>query len=584
MPKKRTIGIIFIIVILLVLLILALREMVLYNQKMANFENKTYNTLADFETVEEVAKYLDCVYIKEEPSTTSEYDTDIYVTFKYDLYTDGAANQEYFYSAAILFEQVTNFGKIRIIDASKDLVIAIKGDSKQQKIVKMYINGKENYFGEKDTVQALEDYKETAFSKIDIQSKILKELISKDWKAKEVDFGTQESTLDGYDIYFDEGIEIRKIGTKIFNIVFTEKYQDEIINGIKVNEEPSKIEEQLGKPSYGEINQKTFGYKSNKIYIFFETNRVSIYPVQDDNNEQQFLTLVNDFRETSDIKKFVNNLTDLWPDYDVYEYDEDYVNLVYTLRGLKVQINTQRDNGIIFYNNYRGSYISNLRENIENLPRYTYFVDSDLVWENEKNNYYSVHNYEYEKNEYYYEETDSNLTVYSEGGVLKYRKYSNKFFVSILWGKGKIAIISTQNTKAPIEIEGLINSYFWIDDDNLIFTIKNKGMFSFNAETNEMKTIIEGNEEFDIKDYQNGVIYYDDKNIIYNLANIGMDSYIWLTDSILAYSKKNQGIYIYNILTQATDTVIEGTDEFYLVKYENGRIYYDNKNVFYILT
>ena len=61
------------------------------------------------------------------------------------------------------------------------------------------------------------------------------------------------------------------------------------------------------------------------------------------------------------------------------------------------------------------------------------------------------------------------------------------------------------------------------------------------------------------------------------------DSIIWLDNENLAYSIKNVGIYRYNINTKETNTIIEGTEEYNLIKYENGRIYYDNTNIIYLL-
>ena len=61
------------------------------------------------------------------------------------------------------------------------------------------------------------------------------------------------------------------------------------------------------------------------------------------------------------------------------------------------------------------------------------------------------------------------------------------------------------------------------------------------------------------------------------------DSLIWLDSENLAYSIRNVGIYRYNINTKETNTIIEGTEEYNLIKYENGRIYYDNTNIIYLL-
>ena len=266
MPKRKTIKIIFIVAIIFLVMAFALRQILMYTQEQAEFQNKTYDTLQDFETVQEVAKYLDCEYIKEEESKNEKYETDIYLKFKYDLYTDGASNQDYFYRSAILFAQVTGYSNIRLIDDSKDLVIAIIGDKANKKILKLYINGNDNYYGEIDSLKTLEKYQElnTVYS-IEVQSDLLKELIKNDWVAKQVDCGTEETTFNNYTIYFDEGLEVRKINTKVFNIVFTERYNKEVVNDIKVNTDLEQIKEKLGTPTFEQVIESTASSRKSAI-------------------------------------------------------------------------------------------------------------------------------------------------------------------------------------------------------------------------------------------------------------------------------------------------------------------------------
>ena len=579
MPKRKTIKIIFIVAIIFLVMAFALRQILMYTQEQAEFQNKTYDTLQDFETVQEVANYLDCEYIKEEESKNEKYETDIYLKFKYDLYTDGASNQDYFYRSAILFAQVTGYSNIRLIDDSKDLVIAIIGDKANKKILKLYINGNDNYYGEADTIKALDNYKDTNISKLEIQASIINDLIKNEWEAKKVDFGTQESTLDKYDIYFDEGLDVKKIGTKVFNIVFREKYGKEVVNGIKVGTDLQEVVNILGEPSFGGVDRYLLGYKGEKMYIFFTEQTISVYPVQANSNEQQLLTLIEKFRQDLDLKAFISSITDLWPDYDKYEYDSNYVNLTYTLRGVQFKFNVDRDSGVIFYNNYNGSYITDLRNNKNNLPKYTYFKDDNLVYENEYSKKGSVHDYVYSKGDYEYRKAA--LKVYNGIEIPD----SNKFFVKQDKIE-KINILSMDDTNPPSEINEKVYSYLWLDDYNLAYSIQNRGIYLYNAQKLQTKTIIEGQDDFSLKSYENSRIYYDDKNLIYLLDGslvTNYDSIIWLNQDNLAYSKKNQGIYKYNLITKETETILEGNDTFNLVKYENSRLYYDDKNIIYIL-
>ena len=575
MLNRKTIIVSVIVTIFFILAILILRHILIKNQEQAEFETKIYDVLNDFDTVEEVSKYLECEYIKEIESPNENFEKDIYIKFKYDLYTDGASNQEYYYSAVILFAQVTGYKNIRLIDDSRELLIAIIGDTSKKTIQKLYINGSENYFGEQDTIKALENYKSANVSRIEIQAQILKDLINNNWDVRTIDFGTQESTFDGYDIYFDEGIEIKTVGTKIFNIVFTNNYKGAIVNDISTDRSFKDIVNMLGNPSFGKIEDQIIGYKGEKLYIFFDEDRISVYPVDKNEKEQELLRLIEEFRQSRNVRKFISSITDMWPEYDKYEYDSDYVDLEYTLKGVKFTFNLSTNNGITFYNNYNGSYISDLRQNRNDLPEYTYFEDTNLIYEAEKEAQKSSRNYKKTIREY--ESYKKEVQEYSQNKNLN----DNPQFIASL-KNNCLRVISINGDYPPFEINDCTGKYRWLDNNILAYSIKNKGIYLVSAETREKNTLIEGADEFNLKGYTNGFIYYDDKYLIYGRANTGMNTYVWIDNARIAYSVKNKGIYIYNVATQSTSTLIEGEDEFNITGYENGQIYYDT-SVVYVL-
>lgn len=591
MPRRKTIKIVLIVILILILVIIAVRALVLYNEKQSQFEEKRYDTPADFYTVEEVARYMDCEYIREEKPKNESYDLDIYLKFKYDLYTDGASNKDYFYRAIVLFAQVTEYQNIRLIDEERDILIAIYGDPEEEKISKLYINGKENYFGETDTLKELDKYTSAATVRIDVNSPLLQDIIKNDWDTTKVNLGSQESTLDEYEIYFDEGYRVKKRATTIFNIEFTDKYTEPVVNNIKVGTSFEEIQNQMGTPAFGGTEYNFIGYMSYNLYVFFWKDRISVYKVDSMTDEQQFLTLFEKFRQDLDLRSFVNALTDMWPDYNYYAYDTDYLQLTYILKGIDIKINIDMDNGVTFYSNYKGSYLQDLIQQKDNLPSYTYFNNDNLVYKNEYNKMGSVLDRNFVVNNF-----ETNKMIYEnnrEGNKVEryipYEKYSSEFVVFEKYENGNIVelyIISRNGDYPDAEIDKNINSYLWLDDTKLIYSIKNRGMYLYNATTRETSTIIEGQDDFEIKDYANNKIYFDDKEMLYLLdSNLPQryDSIIWLDSENLAYSIRNVGIYRYNINTKEINTIIEGTEEFNLVKYENGRIYYDNTNIIYLL-
>ena len=589
MPRRKTIKIILIVILILILVIIAVRALVLYNEKQSQFEEKRYDTPADFYTVEEVARYMDCEYIREEKPKNESYDLDIYLKFKYDLYTDGASNKDYFYRAIVLFAQVTEYQNIRLIDEERDILIAIYGDPEEEKISKLYINGKENYFGETDTLQELDKYTSASTVRIDVNSTLLQDIIKNDWDTTKVNLGSQESTLDEYEIYFDEGYRVKKRATTIFNIEFTDKYTEPVVNNIKVGTSFEEIQNQMGTPAFGGTEYNFIGYMSYNLYVFFWEDRISVYKVDSMTDEQQFLTLFEKFRQDLDLRSFVNELTNMWPDYSYYAYDTDYLQLTYILKGIDIKISIDMDNGVTFYSNYNGSYLQDLIQQKDNLPSYTYFNNDNLVYKNEYIKKSSVLNRKFIVNRFetykYMYEID--MQQGRADPNINYEKCSNEFIISGDYDNDniKLYIISKNGNYIDSEIENA-NTYLWLNDTKLIYSRKNKGIYLYDATTRETSTIIEGQDNFEIKDYANNKIYFDDKEMIYILdSNLPQryDSIIWLDSENLAYSIKNTGIYKYNINTKETNTIIEGTEEFNLIKYENGRIYYDNTNIIYLL-
>ncbi len=66
-----------------------------------------------------------------------------------------------------------------------------------------------------------------------INSPELQSLINNNWVTANASLGTPESKFYKYDVYFDEGYEIRTIQGKTFNIVFNKKYGNDVIEGYK---------------------------------------------------------------------------------------------------------------------------------------------------------------------------------------------------------------------------------------------------------------------------------------------------------------------------------------------------------------
>ena len=578
MPKKRNIKKILIITLILLVAIIVVRDLIVDAIERANIENKVYTSVTDFRSIKEIAEYMGCTYIKEEKSTSEEYDLDIYLKFKYALYTDEVSNEEYYYRMIALMLGYLDYQNIRLVDQANDIVIVVQADSEKQEITKLLINGQIDYFGTQETLKSIKDYQILDAVELEIQAEEVKNLIAQNWVAKEVEFGTKESNFENYDIYFDEGIEVKTINKKVFNIIFTEKYNKEIVNGIKVNTPFEEIKQILGTPTFSnenyiETTQKDIGYigyKGLDIYVFFSENEISVYRVEEPNTSTGLADAIANFQSETQLRSFVSTITDMWPDYDYYGYDEENVELKYSLRGIRISFNSS-EAGVFVYNNYNGYIadgvtIEEIVQDTKVLPSTVKLkIEEDLVNIYEQNRI-TTYNNNYgntfmgqphrttsefkinfttdaikflSTNRTYpnstldmtsrtfinYSDTEF-IIANSEGQVHKYNAatlelsdlsedtsiltVNNQKFL-YLKGSGIYAYnIETNNLHQMLEFQNELTGLYDYDGTSLIIGIKNMGIYRFNTTTNELITLAQGEAEFKITTIYEDKVFYDD--------------------------------------------------------------------------
>lgn len=512
MPKKKNIKKILIISILLLIVILAVRQLVVDVIERNSIEEKEYNSISDFSSIEEIAKYTGCTYIKEEKSTGEKYDIDIYLKFKYPLYTDEVSNKDYYYKMIAMFLEYVNYQNIRLIDEENNIVIAVECNKENKEINTLLINGEENYFGKVDTKNILENYETIKETTLEVQSPILSKLIENDWEEKNMNFGTQESVCNNYKIYFDEGIEIKIAGKKVFHLVFTEKYSENIVNGIKSTTDEETIKKILGEPEFKSNRPRTIGYKGKEFYIFFNTDykTVSIYRIQNttEKEKETIKRILAQLSIDGNTMSALSSFTDMWSDYDSLEYSDNYILLQYTLRGMKFEINVTENNGLSLYGNYTGTLVRDLK-NGEQIP-YIYMVNTDLIY---------LYELKYGADKWYYRNAINELVDEQEKtGITPAGLGSNKYIIintSTDTSYKQLRVISLDNQNYNFDFDTKVDSYLWLNDDNFAYSIKNKGIYRYNITTKETQIILEGMDEFNLVEYKNSYLKYDDKEIIY---------------------------------------------------------------------
>ena len=192
------------------------------------FTNKDETTdalfITDLSSIEELLYYYECKNIQIMDSEEEQFKKDIYLTFGKDLWTDGKSNQAYYNSIVLNLTGLLNHQNYRLIDISRELIIGVIVNPETKTIDEVYINGELNYFEKQETKEKAGNFEKISETKFTIHSNEINKFIENDWRAASFELGTLESRFDDYDIYFDEGIEIKTLGGKVYNIVFTKNY------------------------------------------------------------------------------------------------------------------------------------------------------------------------------------------------------------------------------------------------------------------------------------------------------------------------------------------------------------------------
>lgn len=457
-----------------------------------------------FNSIKDILEYYGCQYKSQKKSELENFDIDIYTTFKYDLYDNENSNEEFYNNVINTIAKFLNYTNFRMIDESKEEKIEIQVIGDGSKIQTIFINGIEDYFIYMDSQISLSKYKELKTTEISIQSPELINCIQNNWNSN-TNFGTRETIFQNYDIYFDEGIQIRKISGKIYNIIFTKNYVKSVVNGFTVGEKHDIIIDRLGNPTFQNEDGSIIGYKSKDIYVFFEKDQISIYRNTKETGFDEFFKLTDKFlNHEYTLLDFMNELTYLWPDYEKYTYDAETVFLSYPNKGIDVKINYDNMDGIILYNNI------GVAQNIVN----QYLKHTEFVAQLQVDNVYNaeVRRMEIEKSkntkckeykEQFEKEDDRN-----RGQIYDYYAEidSNKNIIAMYF-------ISRNEQFVDCELHESINSYIWINETCLLYGINGKGIYFYDLKKQTKGVIVSGEDLFEIKSYENNILKYDDREI-----------------------------------------------------------------------
>lgn len=510
--KKRNykkIIIISVSIILLFLIIIMIIKAIQANNYKRYLEQEKqrvsqYTSITDFKTLEEVALYLNCNFIKQEEVKNEDVQYKVYMKLPVNLENAAANNKNFVENLVQYSAYVLKYKNFCIIDEENKSNIVVCCNEENQLVETYYINGTANYWGVKESQNSIQNFQEVKSIKISASSNVLNKIINNSWKTAEIDVGTAESTYRGYNIYFDEGYQIRTVNQKVFNIVFTEKYNEAILNGLTTSASKQEIEKALGKPQFESGN--LIGYKANNMYVFFYNKQVSIYPIEEYNTEK-IAEIVEKHKPNYAENSFIDAVREAWKDYDIFEYGSNYVKLQYTLKGICIKFDSSNQRGITIYNNYKGKIIGNttlegIVSNNQQLPENMYFENEDLVFKQEQERINTL----------------DDTTSKNNYATMVVRNTSNLYKVATKSFEGSknlydVRFISIDNKYPHTELREPISFGIWYDDSNFIFSVKDRGIFIYNVQKQEYKTLKTGTENFVLLRIENGKLYYDTESL-----------------------------------------------------------------------
>ena len=510
--SNKSLTIIIVAIVIMLILVLLLSAYLYSLRKHEGNDRiqiiKGYTSVSDFKSVEEVCIYLDCTYIKTEKSTEENYSKDFYINIKLDPFTDNNSNEAFYNRLVSFIAEVQKFESFRIIDTTKKLNINVVCDTKNKQIKSVYINGESNYFSKIESLNKLSKYTETKETELTVKSSLLNEIIKKEYRILDSNIGTKESTFDGYDIFFDEGIEVRKVSNKVFNIVFNVNYKDEVLEGVKTTTTKENIVNKYGTPTFEDELTGIIGYKGKDIYVFINVNNkeISVYPNYNSSKDN----IYEIYKECKDKNKtgrdFIYDVKEKWPDYDINIENESYILVQYALRGIKIQYNVDTRNGLIVYNNYEGTVyegnkINTLNEIKDSIPEDIYMENSNLIQE-------------YEQKRISRKKSIASLAIDRRDKENKQDTIESKLFVEykeeLSDDSFSLKFISLDGSYANSELRENADYGLWITDRIYVYSVGKKGIYAYDAVSRKYLTLTSGkNQNYEIKGFKNKTLIYD---------------------------------------------------------------------------
>ncbi len=465
----------------------------------------------EFNSIKEVLNYMDTKYIKQKNSKQDGFDREIYLTFKFPpIDENGTIYENYYNEVTTGIAEVLGYINFILVDEKNNINIKVECDKDKKIISSFIVNNDKNYFAKLESKNETATYVKEEKKKVTINSSLLNNIVKNNWNSNNIKFGSKISTVDNYDIYFNEGLKVRIIDDTVFNIIFTNKYSGEIVDGIKTSMSIDDIVKKMGNPNYGSIGEGLIGYACDKMYVFCSSNSISIYPYIDYSESKKISMLIDSFssylpESYGEFIALFSESSQNAPILDKYEYLPDNGLIVQSsLMGIQFAFNTSKKDGIYFYSNFDGYLYGdkrlsdiasgNLSINYSNV----YIENENLIYKNEK-----------ERTTKYIYDIDSGL---SNGKFEIY--FVSSFNKSInSYGLDGINVVVKNNIYPDFNINNIVKTPLIVSDYKFVYSVENSGIYLCDVSTREQKSVVTGEGKFNIKEYKDGILKYDDKEI-----------------------------------------------------------------------
>lgn len=357
MKKRRILSMIILCLIILLALLFIFLILTLNREK-----KEVNNTVATIVTVNKNTKTVKEIIEKHDSEYIGKKSYIVYVDFLKDLFEEnGDSNEEYFENLIRELCELEEFEEkaFYLIDNEKNIKITVHYN-REKKVHEIFYNNIENFYNQTDGEAYLVESKSEILKegRLTLTADELTKLTRGNMFLKTIKSGLGEGTPLGekYTSYKNGSLILEIIDSRVINIIFTEKYEEDVFDDVKVGTSLEKIFERFPNITAGGVEEDYILYRTDYIYAFCYEDEISVYGYNYYENPD-FEKYVEEYLNDGDLDSFVKKVTKQWINYDIFEYNPDIktVHIRYPSRGIDINIKENNPKGITLYSNYNFS-------------------------------------------------------------------------------------------------------------------------------------------------------------------------------------------------------------------------------------